>query len=94
MISNRDSCHELHFLRESSLQYVALSRCRRLEQLHLWCLDRSAIYADPNVSREYQRLAKRRLTSHHVQNAPTQQMSSLQAFSRIHLTGTGTHVPT
>ena len=25
-------------------QYVALSRCRSLEQLHLWCLDRNKLF--------------------------------------------------
>ena len=65
------------------VQYVALSRCRSLEQLHLWCLDRDAIRADPNVSREYVRLATRRLTSAKVGSAPERRTPPLPALSRI-----------
>ena len=49
-------------------QYVALSRCRRLCQLHLWGLEREAITAEPHVAREYRRLAQRPLTAHRVQH--------------------------
>ena len=37
---------------------------------HCWCLDRDAIRADVNVSREYKRLAKRRLTPSRIEAAP------------------------
>ena len=33
--------------------YTALSRARRLKQLHLWGFDLKAIIADPRVAREY-----------------------------------------
>ena len=38
--------------------YVALSRVQRLSQLHLWCLEREALQANPTVSAEYERLAR------------------------------------
>jgi len=63
--------------------YVALSRCRSLEQLHLWCLDRDAIRADANVSREYKRLGQRRLTRTRVEAAPLRSTPPLPALSRL-----------
>ena len=34
--------------------YVALSRVQRLTQLHLWCLEREALQANPDVEAEYE----------------------------------------
>ena len=46
---------------------MALSRCRRLGQLHLWGLEREAIRANSRVGREYRRLAQRPLSAHYVE---------------------------
>jgi hypothetical protein len=52
------------------MAYVALSRARRLDQLHLWGLDLSAIHADPGIEHEYAKLISRRLTSEIVSSMP------------------------
>ena len=48
------------------MAYVALSRTRTIEQLHLWGFDLDAIHADRRIAREYTRLAHRPLTAAHV----------------------------
>jgi hypothetical protein len=63
--------------------YTALSRARRLSQLHLWGFDLDAIKADPNVAREYQRLARRPLTRAHVDAAPARATPALPSLSGI-----------
>ena len=64
--------------------YVALSRCRRLGQLHLWGLECEAIRADPRVAREYARLAKRPLSAHYVAHvAPRRATPALPHLSTI-----------
>ena len=50
--------------------YVALSRVQRLSQLHLWCLDREALQANPAVSAEYDRLARFPLDDEALAHAP------------------------
>ena len=51
--------------------YVALSRVRRLSQLHLWCLERTAIVASPLMVAQYERLhARGELSRAHVDAAP------------------------
>jgi ATP-dependent exoDNAse (exonuclease V) alpha subunit len=62
--------------------YTAMSRARRLEQLHLWGFDRKAIVAEPEVAREYGRLCARRLTTARVRDAPPQCAPALTALSR------------
>ena len=53
--------------------YVALSRVQRLSQLHLWCLERTAIKAEPSVTREYERLERWRLTDEFIAEAPARE---------------------
>ena len=50
--------------------YVALSRVQRLDQLHLWGCERSAIKANTMVTTEYERLQRWRLTDALVALAP------------------------
>ena len=64
-------------------QYVALSRCRCLRQLHLWGLHRGAITADPEVAQEYVRLAKRPLTEECVRNAAARSTPPLPHLSMV-----------
>ena len=52
------------------MAYTALSRVQRLDQLHLWCLNREAIKANPNVDREYVRLAHSPLDEAAIAAAP------------------------
>ena len=70
------------------VQYVALSRARRLVQLHLWTLERDAIRADPGIAREYRRLAGRRLTQefieHHAPDYTPPQLPHLSSIDRVH----------
>ena len=63
--------------------YTALSRARRLSQLHLWGFDLAAIKADPCVAREYQRLARRPLTRAHVDVARVRPRAVLPPLSTI-----------
>ena len=59
---------------QPGMAYVALSRARSLEQLHLWGFDVAAIHADPTIEAEYTRLRSTRLlTTEAVQRAPLQQ---------------------
>ena len=51
------------------MAYVAISRVQRLSQLHLWCLHREAIKANPIVDDVYARLAGRRLDEERVSMA-------------------------
>ena len=55
------------------MAYVAISRVRRLSQLHLWCLHREAIKANPIIDAEYERLARMRLDVDAVAAAPHRQ---------------------
>lgn len=50
--------------------YTALSRVRRLEQIHLWSLDPSAFRANPTLAMEYERLRQRPLTQAVIDAAP------------------------
>jgi ATP-dependent exoDNAse (exonuclease V) alpha subunit len=49
--------------------YVALSRVRRLTQLHLWSLDMAAFSASPRIASEYEKLRMRPLTREYVESA-------------------------
>ena len=46
--------------------YAALSRVRRLEQLHFWALDMTRFKAARGVSDAYANLRRRPLTAEHV----------------------------
>jgi hypothetical protein len=46
--------------------YVALSRVRRLSQLHLWSLNMDAFTASPRVEAEYNKLRLRSLTQAYI----------------------------
>jgi ATP-dependent exoDNAse (exonuclease V) alpha subunit len=50
--------------------YVALSRVQRLEQLHLWCLERTAIKGHPAAAAEYARLSRFPLDEAAIAAAP------------------------
>jgi len=50
--------------------YVALSRVRRLEQLHLWTLDMDAFRTSPTIAAQYDRLRKLTLTQADIDAAP------------------------
>ena len=63
--------------------YTALSRARRLSQLHLWGFDLKAIIADPSVAREYKRLERRLLTQEHVDAAQSRVSAPLPHLSQI-----------
>lgn len=63
--------------------YTALSRARRLSQLHLWGFDLKAIIADPRVAREYKRLERRLLTQEHVDAAQSRVSAPLPHLSQI-----------
>ena len=63
--------------------YTALSRARRISQLHLWCLDLSAIKAEPSIAREYKRLEKRPLTAEHVAAARARPKTPLPPLSDL-----------
>ena len=49
--------------------YVALSRVRRLSQVHLWCLNMDAFKACPRVAQEYSFLRMRPLDRDYVDTA-------------------------
>ena len=63
--------------------YTALSRARRLSQLHLWNFDLGAIKAEPRIAREYARLARRPLTQAHVNAACSRPAAPLPTLSGI-----------
>ena len=63
--------------------YTALSRARRLSQLHLWGFDLAAIKADPRIAREYRRLERRPLTRAHVDAARARHTAPLPSLSAI-----------
>ena len=46
--------------------YVAISRVRRLAQLHFWALDDDAFEVDPRIARQYKLLRRRPLTREFV----------------------------
>ena len=65
------------------MAYVALSRARRLAQLHLWCVDLDAIHADPVVEAEYTRLMRRVLTTDEMQRLPARRSVSLPPIATV-----------
>ena len=52
---------------------MALSRVKKLAQLHLWCLHRQAIKGSPIIDTEYLRLQQRWLTADAVAAAPSRE---------------------
>jgi hypothetical protein len=90
-LHHRNQCDPPHhhlFVRrmarsQAGQAYTALSRARRLSQLHLWGFDLAAIKANPHVAREYRRLARRPLTRAHVDAARTRPSAPLASLSAI-----------
>ena len=74
------------FTWQAGQAYTALSRARRLSQLHLWGFDLAAIKADPRIAREYRRLARRPLTRNHVDAAKPRVAQPLPHLSAIEAT--------
>ena len=73
------------------MAYVALSRARRLDQIHLWGLDLNAIHADARIAGVYARLAQRPLTDVWVQHAPLQQRAAVAPIAATHATSFKAH---
>jgi hypothetical protein len=75
------------------MAYVALSRARRLSQLHLWCLDLDAIHADPVVEAEYTRLVQRMLTDDEMATLPARRSVSLPPIATIVIRSAANQAP-
>ena len=63
--------------------YTALSRARRIGQLHLWGFDLDAVKADPEVAREYARLRRRPLDAAAITRAPPYVKAPLPALGAM-----------
>ena len=68
------------------MAYVALSRVRRLMDLHLWGWEPAAIKADPKVQRVYQRLSTRSLTMDVLRQLPSYEKPNLLPMELIYKT--------
>ena len=64
--------------------YVALTRVRRLSQLHFWCFDMDAFRASPTVALEYARLRARPLDLEYIRrHAPPQRKLRIPPMGQV-----------